>query len=132
MFCCCRLCPTIFRSALGHLILSLSSPAFCLTRATNGLQKDVHRTQRDQMSDAGYPLRMAKFLEFPRVLSQFKYLMCCLFFLSRSPSLAADNQGAWVGFMNCLAARNLVLNCPFFCRIFSKKTLQFNRKTGNL
>ena len=26
------------------------------------------------------------------------------FYLSRSPSLAADNQGAWVGFTDCLAA----------------------------
>ena len=30
------------------------------------------------------------------------------------PSLAADNHGAWIGHINCLAARNLVLNFPLF------------------
>ena len=36
------------------------------------------------------------------------------FFPVLSPSLAADNHGAWVGIINCLAARNLVLNFPLF------------------
>ena len=31
------------------------------------------------------------------------------FCLSWSPSLAADGHGAWVGLINCLAARNLVI-----------------------
>ena len=44
-------------------------------------------------------------------------------FLSLSPSLAADNQGAWVGFISCLAARNLVLNFPSFCRVFDREDL---------
>ena len=36
------------------------------------------------------------------------------FFLFWSPSLAADNHGAWVGVINCLAARDLVWNFPLF------------------
>ena len=40
---------------------------------------------------------------------QCKYLMYCMF---PCPSLAADNQGAWVGLVNRLAASNLVLNLP--------------------
>ena len=36
------------------------------------------------------------------------------FYLSWSPSRAEDNHGAWSGFINCLAARNLVLNFPLF------------------
>ena len=44
-------------------------------------------------------------------------IWCIVFFpvfLFWSPSLAADNHGAWVGLINCLAARNLVLNFPLF------------------
>ena len=49
-----------------------------------------------------------------RMFWQCKCLMYCIF-LSWSPSLAADNHGAWVGLIiNCLAARNLVFNFPLF------------------
>ena len=40
--------------------------------------------------------------------------------LSLSPSLAADNQGAWGGFINCLAARNIVSNFPLFLQDFHR------------
>ena len=39
---------------------------------------------------------------------------CIVFFLFWSPSLAADSHGACVGLINCLAARNSVLNFPLF------------------
>ena len=42
------------------------------------------------------------------------------FHLSRSPSLAADNQGAWVGFTNCLAAWKFVLH---FCMICTEESV---------
>ena len=41
-------------------------------------------------------------------------IWCIVFFLSWSPSFAADNHGAWIGRINCLAARNWVLNFPLF------------------
>ena len=45
------------------------------------------------------------------------------FFLFWSPSLAADNHGAWTGLINCLAARNLVLNFPLFLEDFHREDL---------
>ena len=50
------------------------------------------------------------------------------FFVFWSPSLAADNHPAWVGLINRLAARNLVLNFPSFCRIYTEKTFKFNKR----
>ena len=38
--------------------------------------------------------------------------MYCIF--SCFEALAAENHGAWVGFINCVAARDLVLNFPIF------------------
>ena len=51
---------------------------------------------------------------------------------SWSPSLAADNQGAWVGFINCLAARNLVINFALFLKHFHRedKTFKFYKNTA--
>ena len=43
--------------------------------------------------------------------------------LSRSPSLLADTQGAWVGHTNRLAARNSTLNYPFFLWDFHREDL---------
>ena len=52
------------------------------------------------------------------------------FFLSRSPSLVADNHGVWVGLISCLAARNLVLNFLLFVQDFHReKTFKCNKKT---
>ena len=55
-------------------------------------------------------------------------IWCIVFFLFRSPSPAAHNHGAWVGLINCLAARDLVLNSPSFCRISREKTSKFSKK----
>ena len=50
-------------------------------------------------------------------------IWCIAFFPPWSPSLGADGHGAWVGLINCLAARNLVLNFPLFLQDFHREDL---------
>ena len=57
--------------------------------------------------------------------------MYCIFSCSEGPHLRPDSQGAWVGLVNCLAARNLVLNFALFSVGFStENTFKLNKRTA--
>ena len=60
---------------------------------------------------------------FPNPIFDRVNTWCIVFFCPEAPSLVAHNQGAWVGFIKCLAARNLILKFPLFQWDFQRENL---------